>query len=223
MNTSDLDRELGDIFMLGHRWGAVVLLDEADVLMSQRTPSDLERNAIVAGSYDSFSHTLASRVCYGISSLTGTVFLRLIEYYSGLLFLTTNRVEGFDSAFHNRIHVKIRYPPLDKTARTNIWSNLLLNSNSSIQLEGSVTDELIQILGELTTNGRDIRNIVRLARGLTAGEGSKIISVRNIMTAISIMRSEDTGEKLEETKRVSSNVDLWLEKHTRQFSSAHSM
>lgn len=51
MNTADLDRELGDIFMLGHRWGAVVLLDEADVLMSQRTPSDLERNAIVAGSY----------------------------------------------------------------------------------------------------------------------------------------------------------------------------
>lgn len=40
MDTSDLDRELGDIFMLGHRWGAVVLLDETDVLMSQRTPSD---------------------------------------------------------------------------------------------------------------------------------------------------------------------------------------
>ncbi|KAH8761016.1 P-loop containing nucleoside triphosphate hydrolase protein, partial [Diaporthe sp. PMI_573] len=160
MDTSDLDRELGDIFMLGHRWGAVVLLDEADVLMSQRTPSDLERNAIVA------------------------VFLRLIEHYSGLLFLTTNRVEGFDSAFHNRIHVKIRYPPLDNTARTSIWSNLLLNSNSSIQVDMSLSNELMRILGELTTNWRDIRNIVRLARGLTAGEGGRIISVRHIMTAV---------------------------------------
>lgn len=81
------------------------------------------------------------------------VFLRLIEYYSCLLFLTTNRVEGFDSAFHDGIHVKIRYPPLDKTARTNIWSNLLLNSNSSIQVDRSLSSELMQILRELTTNG----------------------------------------------------------------------
>lgn len=116
--------------------------------------------------------------------------------------------------------MKIRYPPLDKTARTNIWSNLLLNSNSFIEVEGSLTNELIQILGELTTNGRDIRNIVRLARGLTAGEGSRVISVRHIMTAVSIMRSEDSGERLEETKRVSNNVDVWLEKQAKQTSSA---
>lgn len=202
--------------MLGHRWGAVVLLDEADVLMSQRTPSDLERNAIVAGSYYCLRHILVSCVCNGISLLTAIVFLRLIEYYSGLLFLTTNRVEGFDSAFHNRIHVKIRYPPLDKTARTNIWSNLLLNSNSSIQVEEFLTNELMQILGELTTNGRDIRNIVRLARGLTAGEGSRIISVRHVMTAVGIIRSEDSGERLEETKRVARNVDVWLGKQANQ-------
>ena len=35
-------------FMQGHRWAAVVLLDEADVLMKKRTACDLQRNAIVA-------------------------------------------------------------------------------------------------------------------------------------------------------------------------------
>lgn len=35
--------------MLGHRWKALVLIDEADVLMSQRTLRELDRNAIVAG------------------------------------------------------------------------------------------------------------------------------------------------------------------------------
>jgi predicted ATP-dependent protease len=80
----------------------------------------------------------------------------------------------------------------------------------------SLSNELMRILGELTTNWRDIRNIVRLARGLTAGDGGRIISVRHIMTAVSIIRSEDSGEMLEETKRVSSNVDVWLEKQTKQ-------
>jgi len=36
------------------------------------------------------------------------------------------------------------------------------------------------------------------------------------MTAVSIIRSEDSGEMLEETKRVSSSVDAWLEKQTQQ-------
>lgn len=46
---AQVEKQLGEIFMLGYRWGAVVLLDEADVLMSQRTLGDLHRNAIVAG------------------------------------------------------------------------------------------------------------------------------------------------------------------------------
>jgi len=48
---ASLEKQLVDIFRLGSRWGAVVLLDEADVLMQQRTASDLQRNAIVAGQY----------------------------------------------------------------------------------------------------------------------------------------------------------------------------
>jgi hypothetical protein len=46
-----LEKQLGDIFRLGARWKAVVLLDEADVLMSRRTVEDLRRNSIVAGKY----------------------------------------------------------------------------------------------------------------------------------------------------------------------------
>ena len=45
-----LEKQLSDVFRLGARWKAVVLLDEADVLMSRRTVEDLRRNSIVAGS-----------------------------------------------------------------------------------------------------------------------------------------------------------------------------
>ena len=43
-----------------------------------------------------------------------SVFLRILEYYSGILFLTTNRVGTLDEAFKSRIHVSLKYPPLSK-------------------------------------------------------------------------------------------------------------
>lgn len=44
-----LEARLKSIFKLGKKWQAVVLLDEADVLMFKRDSANLERNAIVAG------------------------------------------------------------------------------------------------------------------------------------------------------------------------------
>lgn len=40
------------------------------------------------------------------------VFLRVLEYYNGVLFLTTNRVGTIDEAFKSRIHLSLYYPPL---------------------------------------------------------------------------------------------------------------
>lgn len=50
-----------------HGWGAVLLLDEADVYLERRSINDLMRNSLVS------------------------IFLRLLEYFQGILFLTTNR------------------------------------------------------------------------------------------------------------------------------------
>jgi SpoVK/Ycf46/Vps4 family AAA+-type ATPase len=49
-----LETELRKIFQMGARWNAVVLLDEADVLMSKRTARDLRRNSVVAGKASKF-------------------------------------------------------------------------------------------------------------------------------------------------------------------------
>ncbi len=45
--------------------------------------------------------------------LSPPVFLRILEYYTGVLFLTTNRVGDFDEAFASRVHMSLYYPPLD--------------------------------------------------------------------------------------------------------------
>lgn len=51
----------------------VVLLDECEVFMEERVPSDLKRNALVS------------------------VFLRALEYYDGILILTSNRGQILNS------------------------------------------------------------------------------------------------------------------------------
>lgn len=96
-NSRSLEQDLNRIMDITHSWGAILLLDEADVFLEARQPNDIHRNSLVS------------------------VFLRLTEYYQGILFLTTNRVETFDEAFQSRIHMGIRYENLPAKARKKIW------------------------------------------------------------------------------------------------------
>jgi len=100
-NPRELEAELNKILDIAHSWGAVLLLDEADVFLEKRTIQDIHRNALVS------------------------IFLRLLEYFQGILFLTTNRVETFDDAFQSRIHVALRYGDLTTKAKRSVWKMFL--------------------------------------------------------------------------------------------------
>ncbi|KLO07070.1 P-loop containing nucleoside triphosphate hydrolase protein [Schizopora paradoxa] len=164
-----LDSKLTTIFTVSSRWGAVVLIDEADVFLEERSLHDLNRNAMVA------------------------VFLRQLEYFRGILFLTTNRVRTFDRAFQSRIHVSLKYRDLTSDAKRQIWTAFLkkaVASSSDIEASGSeasktltsigVSDEELHELGEKSVNGRQIKNVVltagalALARKQTLGFGHLI-------------------------------------------------
>jgi hypothetical protein len=45
----DVESALETNFALANRWGCVLLLDEADVFLAQRTKEDFKRNGLVAG------------------------------------------------------------------------------------------------------------------------------------------------------------------------------
>jgi hypothetical protein len=53
------------------------------------------------------------------------VFLRRLEYYSGVLILTTNRVGQFDEAIKSRIHISLYYPELKEKPSKQIWKKNL--------------------------------------------------------------------------------------------------
>jgi hypothetical protein len=97
LDPAGLEARLSPILNVVRRWSAVLLLDEADVFLEQRSPYNLQHNSLVS------------------------VFLRQLEYFQGVMFLTTNRVNTFDNAMQSRIHLALRYDDLDEVAREKVW------------------------------------------------------------------------------------------------------
>jgi hypothetical protein len=131
-----VETALRDILALTTKWKAVVLLDECDVFLEARSPHDLERNKLVS------------------------IFLRVLEYYEGLLFLTSNRVDDLDTAFESRIHLSIHYGELNAASRRSVWETFLAGANAL----GNFTEADLVGLAELEMNGRQIKNVLKTAQ-----------------------------------------------------------
>ncbi|RDW60324.1 hypothetical protein BP5796_11930 [Coleophoma crateriformis] len=139
-----MEKSLGKWLTLAHNWGAVMLLDEADVFLETREKADLKRNSLVS------------------------VFLRQIEYYQGILFLATNRVGQFDDAFVSRIHVVVHYPDLSREDRQKIWGQffdkLEDEIGDTVRIDKRARSYVLN--SEFEWNGREIRNSFQTAVAL---------------------------------------------------------
>ncbi|KAG0559702.1 hypothetical protein KC19_10G124600 [Ceratodon purpureus] len=142
-NAKELETNLIEILDIASQWRAVLLLDEADIYMEKRTSQgDPKRTAMTA------------------------IFLRLLEYYRGVLFLTTNRVASFDDAFCSRISMFLRYHRLAGAQREAVWSNLFAKA-------GIPEPDLGPFL-ETQLNGREIRNTIRIAQTWAKSSGESL-------------------------------------------------
>ena len=138
VDIESLEKNLRRILDVAQIWDAVILIDEADIFLEKRG-NDIVRNSLCA------------------------VFLRLLEYHQGVMFLTTNRVKEFDPAFYSRISIALRYGNLQAEAREQVWTNLL----AAAGIDGLDPAEL----AEVEVNGRQIKTIIRLAQGLARQQG----------------------------------------------------
>lgn len=125
------EQNLAKALRLATSWKAIVLIDEADVFMEQRSTNDLKRNSLVSSKVSHIPVCILLR-CYRINILYSTVFLRLLEYFEGLLILTTNRIGAFDPAFKSRIHLAIKYNPLTKAFRRDLWRVFIISASSGV-------------------------------------------------------------------------------------------
>lgn len=125
---------LSGILRRAMRWEAIILLDEADVYIRRRD-NDLEHNAIVAE------------------------FLRTLEYFNGLLFMTTNRIGDVDDAILSRCIATIHYDTPPKPDAIRLWKLL------AQQFDADLSDDLIEALtiSYPQASGRDIKELLKLA------------------------------------------------------------
>lgn len=122
-----------------------------------------------------------------------------MEYYTGILFLTTNRIGDFDEAFVPRIHVSLYYPQLNLKSTTEVFElNLRLiqdrfqSNNRGIKIDAeSILSHAQQYWKDKPTmrwNGRQIRNACQ--------------------TALALAEFEAQGGSFEEIKNVDAEVEL---------------
>ncbi|MFF8894849.1 ATP-binding protein [Brevibacterium casei] len=138
-------KNLEVIFDRAKRWNAVLLLDEADVFVLERG-LDLTQNAIVAE------------------------FLRTLEYFDGLLFLTTNRIDGVDEAILARCAAVIEYhAPTPDDARE-IWQ--IMARGNSVSLDPVLLDRLVRAFAGITA--RDIKMVLRLALRIASHRNAEL-------------------------------------------------
>ena len=168
INAAALGANVKKVFEMATDWDAVILLDEADVFMAERNPNDIHRNELVS------------------------IFLRELEYFRGIIFLTTNLYHTIDAAFRSRVSLHLLFRALDKNARESVWTKFLdrmtphdqsLRQIKEVDEDGNdisteeedeaksrelmkkpLDEEDIKELALWTLNGREIKNAVKMVR-----------------------------------------------------------
>lgn len=183
-------------FRLATSWEAIILLDEADVFLETRgTPGEkvFERNALVA------------------------VMLRILEYFDGVLFLTTNRVLKLDIAMLSRIHYAINFTELTKEQEKGIWDEQLLQLEETkgnvTSMEKSRIRQYVESYQKrprgtrfnqrIVLNGREIHNVFKTAQHMANGDGGRRIMKEDLEAAVGAIETfrSDMRDRVERAER----------------------
>ena len=141
----EVEKNLEDVLERIQRYGAVGLIDEADVYVHSRGQS-LERDAIVS------------------------VFLRAMEYFPGLLFMTTNRGDEVDSAFLPRCAAVINYDLPEREDLIKIWR--VMASQFKAEFPEGLVESLVAAAPSIAP--RDIKMLLRLALRVASASGEPL-------------------------------------------------
>ena len=169
LNVGEMEKALKDVLTRAQRWGAVMLIDEADVYIKRRD-NNIAMNAVVG------------------------VFLRVLEYFNGLLFLTTNRVDDIDEAIVSRCIALIKYYPPDRDARRQIWQ--VMTDQFELDVDTRQINQLAEIFPEAT--GRDIKGLSKLVAKYC--QHKQVAPTLDVFKRCSIFRGISPEKSSENTK-----------------------
>jgi AAA+ superfamily predicted ATPase len=97
----------------------------------------------------------------------------MLEYFQGIIFLTTNRINAFDKAVRSRVHMAIQFPKLTAESRRKLWITFITKIGGST-VKRWCDDHILDELADREINGRQIKNAVRTAYALAVSEGGEL-------------------------------------------------
>jgi ATPase family associated with various cellular activities (AAA) len=153
----ETEKNLSKIFARVEELDVILLLDEGDALLTQRTS--------VSSSNDRYAN------------LETNYLLQRLESFEGILIVTTNASERIDAAFQRRMDAVIEFTMPESLQRGQIWQLHLPSLNA---ISTSFLDEIIQRC-ELT--GGQIRNVSLHAASLAVGE-NQLLATAHLESAI---------------------------------------
>jgi SpoVK/Ycf46/Vps4 family AAA+-type ATPase len=160
------------LFWAAERDGAILFIDEADSLLSQRISN------VTQGSEQA------------INSMRSQLLICL-EKFSGIVIFATNFVQSYDKAFRSRIR-DVYFPLPDYTCRIEIWRR---HFPAQLPLSQDIVPE--ELAKEDSLSGRDIKNIV-LDAALHAATENNIVSLHHINAAILRLKASRLSESTTE-------------------------
>ncbi|KAF2105457.1 hypothetical protein BDV96DRAFT_592463 [Lophiotrema nucula] len=181
-HSSNVERAITSTLTLAYRWNSLVLLDEADVFMEQRSSQELNRNELVS------------------------VLLRVLEYSNCIMFLTTNRISSIDTAFKSRVHLALYYPRLSVQARRQIWDVFLaraLGTKTPKWLDRRFRAKV----ASYEINGRQIKNIMRMSCAM-ATNNQRELQRQDILNSLGALISFEKNFERPESKDSNSFLNL---------------
>lgn len=155
------EQTLESIFHNAEDWSAILLIDEAEIVLEKRTFERMTQNSWISGKLIPPSS--------GVKANLLTVFLRKLEYYQGILILTTNLVDCMDEAFQSRISYPIQFRELGREDRHQIWSDFINNMKMMPAYKKNLLNE-VDRWSHNEINGRQIRNVILMAENIAASD-----------------------------------------------------
>jgi SpoVK/Ycf46/Vps4 family AAA+-type ATPase len=133
----------------------VVFLDECDSLLTSRTAQESQ-----------------------VRSNVVNIFLRQLEVFDGILFMTTNLKEELDPALERRLLFRVDFTMPDASMRERIW-------RSNLPAKAPVDRDIdwVQLAREYEFTGGQIRNAILSAMYAALAEGAESISADHLRQA----------------------------------------
>lgn len=146
------------MFHLAQRWRAILVLENADAFLTQRSRNEAGTSAV-------------------------TLAIRSMDSYTGILILTTSRVGDLDEAVWSYTDLAINFPPLRGERLQKVWGHSI--SEYKVKYYSRIMDFIEDICKTegLEINGRDIRNITLAAQNL-ARHKNKVLEVQHIQAVL---------------------------------------